>query len=92
MRVQKLLDSVMVSPANLRIATYMRLYSATVVIGRINRESPRLIRLEHDDITLSYPIRQENDTSVDVSSKSVINAKSALSWKQKRTVLTQEVL
>ena len=28
----------------------------------------------------------------DVSSKSVINARSALSWQQKRTVLTQEVL
>ena len=28
----------------------------------------------------------------DVSSKSVINAKSALSWQQTRTVLTQEVL
>ena len=28
----------------------------------------------------------------DVSSKSVINAKSAFSWRQKRTVLTQELL
>ena len=30
--------------------------------------------------------------SKDVSSKAVVNARSALSWKQKRTVLTQEVL
>ena len=30
--------------------------------------------------------------SKDVSSKSVINANSAFSWRQKRTVLTQELL